>query len=87
MCVVTAELRLLLLHAAEELCCVLYDVPHYDENKMPRKALYYPIIFRVYCCTYLVGKVPTMYLFWEKPYFTLVVTYFYIVCKMFFSSS
>ena len=32
MCVVAAELRLLLLHAAAELCCaccVLYDAPHY----------------------------------------------------------
>ena len=38
MCVVAAELRLLLLHAAAELCCVLYDVPHYN-NIMPRKAL------------------------------------------------
>ena len=37
MCVVAAELRLLLLHAAIELCCVLYDVPHYE--KMPRKTL------------------------------------------------
>ena len=36
MCVDTAELRLLLLHAVAELCCVLYDVPHY-ENTLPRK--------------------------------------------------
>ena len=38
MCVVAAELRLLLLHAVASLCCMLYDVPHY-ENEMPRKAL------------------------------------------------
>ena len=70
MCVVGVELRLLLLHTAAELCCVLHDVPH-DENKMPRKSLDHQIILQVYCM-YLVIKVP-MYLFLEKMYFTLVV--------------
>ena len=37
MCVVAAELWLLVLHAAAELYCVLYDAPH-SEKQMLRKA-------------------------------------------------
>ena len=63
MCVVAAELWLLVLHAAAELYCVLYDVPHY-ENKMPRKAYYQITLYFEVCtlsekcsCTYF-GKKP-----------------------------
>ena len=74
MCAVAAELRLFLLHAAAELRCVLYDVPHY-ENKLPRKSYNQIILY----CMYMVRKVLIMLIFRENPYFTLVVTYFGIV--------
>ena len=70
MCVVVAELRVLLLHAAAELCCVLYDVPHY-EKIYPEK---------LYC---LAGEVP-MYLFWGGKYFMLVVFWHRVIDRCFF---
>ena len=80
MCVVVAGLWLLLLHAAAELDCVLYDVPHCEkkcpEKLLPKNVTWYYVLGRKSAHVLTLGKhifiyaiIISRYIFWHRMRF------------------